>query len=352
MAHDKSLVFVTKDIGGFRVVRPIADTLKEQGRKIIVIAEGKSLPLWQEADYSPIVIGEATSVEEAIIVLQNEGPEAVFATLGSPINLEDKFSQAANQLKIPLVWFPDVWGAETRSRAVPDVLLAFDDVERTIVATNPRFTRTHIEVVGHPLADEMSEHPSESAIRVIGELKKSGKTVILIAGQGEYTTDMIEFVQKSVMYHSIGAFVVIPRFHPKHKDEKPEWVTKWNERLAQLPEGSVVEVDKAVKTDDLARLADITVSSFSTTLIYAALAGKIPISVATPAARTAMMKSTGFDHYPPARIGATIEMISPMSLSVEGLRKYVPTLGSFRLRSFSVRSVLDAVWGEPWWTTI
>lgn len=336
-------MFVTKDIGGFMVARPLADTMSISGYSIEVIAEGKSLPLWEESGYTILLRDCELSIDRAITILKNERPDVVVATLGSPINLEDIFSKAANILRIPLVWFPDVWGAERRSSATPDVLLSFDKIEQEIVQSQPRFANTKVAVVGHPLVDQLKSQPDCVAIQEIESLKNSGKTVILIAGQGEYTTDMIDFVCESVK-NSNGSFAVIPRFHPKYKDSKPEWIAKWNERLATLPEGIVVNLDPKIKTDHIAMLADITVSSFSTTLTCAALARKIPISVSTPATREAMVKSTGLDYYPPTRVGAAVLVtIGPAVLCTPMLRELLLRQGDFNINAFDANTTMETV---------
>lgn len=340
-----SALIVTKDIGGFRVTRPLADALKDDGWKVTVIAEGKSLSLWHETKHtvsSGGMLAQQLSVEQAVTMLRDERPNVVIATLGSPINLEDAFSHAANELGIPLVWFPDVWGAEVRSSAQPTAILAFDNTTQLLLNKQSRFGNTQIKIVGHPLANEMLAQPSAEAQTAIAGLKQSGKTIILIAGQGEYTSDMIDFVCKSIA-HSDGSFIVVPRFHPKYMGSKPEWIAKWNERLATLPEGTVVNIDTSVKTDHIAMLADITVSSFSTTLTYAALARKIPISVSTPKAREAMVRSTGLSYYPPTQVGAAIESESSLSLSLAALHEKLPGQQDFFIPPFSVSTALRAI---------
>lgn len=343
----KRALFVTKDIGGFRVVHPLADTLKKDGWTVLVIAEGKSLPLWRETDHTLIVGGQLSQqldIDAAEAVLRSENPGVVITTLGSPINLEDAFSHAANRLDVPLIWFPDVWGAETRSQATPDIVFALDETEMLVLDEQSRFEHSHIEVVGHPLADEMLAESSLEAQRIVRGTHLF-ETVILIAGQGEYTGDMIDFVANSIAQSDDGRFVIIPRFHPKYKDEKPEWVAAWRERLDAIPDATVIEVDSKVKTDDIARLADITVSSFSTTLTYAALAGQIPISVATPATRAAMVKSTGLDHYPPTRVGAAIEATEPMNLALDLLRTKLARQEAFSVEAFDVHRAIRVMKG-------
>lgn len=343
----RNVLFVTKDIGGFRVVRPLADALKHDGWTVTVIAEGKSLPLWREIKHTLIVGGQLAQpldIDAAEEILRSENPGVVITTLGSPINLEDAFSHAANRLDIPLVWFPDVWGAETRSQATPNIVFAFDETEMLVLDEQSRFEHSRIEVVGHPLADEMCAEPSADAQRIVRG-SHLFETVILIAGQGEYTGDMIDFVANSIAQSDDGRFVIIPRFHPKYKDDKPEWIKAWSERLAAIPDVTVIEIDPKVTTDDIARIADITVSSFSTTLTYAALAGQIPISVATPAARAAMVKSTGLDHYPPTRIGAAIEATGPMDLALDFLRAHMEQQEVFSVEPFDAHRAIRVIKG-------
>ncbi|OHA83059.1 MAG: hypothetical protein A2408_02660 [Candidatus Yonathbacteria bacterium RIFOXYC1_FULL_52_10] len=344
----RDALLVTKDIGGVRVVCPLADALKHDGWSTRVIAEGKSLPLWRETGHTLLVGGQLAQpldIDAAEVILRSENPGVVITTLGSPINLEDAFSHAANRLDIPLVWFPDVWGAETRSQAIPDIVFAFDETERLVLEGQPRFEHSRIEVVGHPLADEMLAGPSDEAQRIAVGAHIENSTIILIAGQGEYTGDMIDFVANSIAHFTEGKFIIIPRFHPKYKDDKPEWIAAWRERLDAIQDAAVIEVDPRVSTDDLARVADITVSSFSTTLTYAALAGKIPISVTTPAARAAMVKSTGLDHYPPTRIGAAIEATEPMHLALDSLRKKLGGQEAFSVEAFDARRAIRVIKG-------
>lgn len=337
----KALI-ATKDIGGFKVAKPVADALVQSGWGISVVAEGKSFSLWQEDGYSPIFnlkrAEKINGVLEASGILYDEHPDVVIATLGSPIHIEDLFSEAAHVSDIPLVWFPDVWGAETRSSVVPNLILAFDEAERLIA--QKRFTEAKIEVVGHPLMDTLTNFPiSGDSYRAINDIKVKRKTVILLGGQGEYTNDMIDFILNSINL-SPGAFTVIPRFHPKYKDS-PHMKT-WMKKLEEFSEG-VIEMLDDIKADDIAALADITVSTFSTMLAIAAYRKKIPISVVTPAAKQAMVKSTGLDYYPPARVGAAIEVTAPMPLMVNELHKLIPNQDRFNAPPFDAEKAVRAI---------
>ncbi len=307
-------LFVTKDTGGFKVAKPVADSMKKQGWNTTIIAEGKSFTFWEKAGYTPLFskeISETLSLAKVTTILNKEKPAIIIVTLGSPINSENLFALKANKLKIPLVFIPDVWGAETRSRAVPDLVLAFDEFEASLCGERFLGTETEICIVGHPFIDELLQTGiPEKATSYVQEIKSECDGVILLAGQGAYTTDMLQILRLSLEM-SDGKYVVIPRFHPKYKGT--EYMETWKNELSHFPVKSIAK-EASISTDHLAALCDITISTFSTLLMVSAYYNKVPISVNTPASIEAMVKSTGLDYYPPVLAEAAIEISEPVNI--------------------------------------
>lgn len=320
-----SALFVPRDIGGTRMVRPIADALKVEGWDIqIAGTRGKTpegfgrFPL---AEFTPEIGGSQTSCVE--IFLNQARPDVVISALGRPLGVEQAILKTAQAMEIPTVIYPDVWGAESRSPIAPTLALAFDAYEAKLV--RDRWGETAVEIVGHPLVNEL--HRYKNTGRMWGRDLKSQKRVsVVLAGQGEYTREVAELVIASIRQSDPRKVVLSPQLHPKYRAEK--WTTELESWLRSQQDIDIRWVNN-IPTDALAANADITVSVYGTPLMVAMLCGHVPISVTTEATRNAMLLGTDLDYYPPAVAGHAIALTRPRDLDLARLKAEItkPSLG-------------------------
>jgi hypothetical protein len=305
-----NVLFVTKDIGGFRIARPVANVMRKRGHTVCVAAEGLSIAAWKEYGYADVLFAfkeEGFSSDAMLDIFFNticEQIHAIIATLGEPIRIEALLSHEANKRRIPLVWLEDVWGAHIRSDAAPDMIVTLDEAGRRMIASNPRFKKTRIVIADlFPeedlgITNEMRAHFRE---------KTNGKLTVLLAGQGEITEKIIRFVQKSLLI-TRDPCQVFARFHPKYKNIWPVWEKMLGSR-------AFFDEDGLYTANQLAALCDITVSSYSTVLRIAARHRHLPVSVSTPETRKAMRMSAGYEQYPLVSIKSAIEISEPMDFA-------------------------------------
>lgn len=315
-----TVLFITKDIGGFNAAYPNTQALRNAGHTVHVVAEGISGEKWEKQGYAPYFKGEvdfrktpfACDVEGILTALK---PDMVITTLGFPINLEARFSEAANRLGIPLGWIEDVWGAHTRSQTSPQLILCFDEIGKEIIGQKrDRFAKTHIETTGDfglETMKNLAQIPAEMRQEVY-RLKQTFKYLVCLAGQGPFTSDMITFLKGS-LDQTPELCAVIPRLHPKYKGT--EHMAHWQKLLESFPVNTIVDIP-GISSDQLAVLCDITWSTFGTGLRYAAYYGNMVVSVLTPATQAGMIEQTGLKQYPLATFGAAVEAMGPVNLNI------------------------------------
>lgn len=303
---------VTKDKAGVRMILPVAEELRKRGHEISVWAEGLSAAIWKKAGWE----------------LQEEGPvdatrpvplcpgfraDAILAGLSFPNHWEDECSSFANKHAIPIHWFEDTWGAHTRSKAVPTTIFVIDDIAKEIIAQEERFrTSTEVVVCGDPAMGEFAgvEERKASRFRTLQNQRIS----ILFSGQGEHTTEMLQFLLLSVA-DDREPVMIIPRFHPKYAS-KP-FAATWAIQLELFAafRKDMLEDPADFTTDELASLCDITVSCFGTSLRIAAQCARVPVSIKGPMAQRAMVENSGLYTYPLVTVGAAIQTLGRFSIS-------------------------------------
>lgn len=310
----KKILLVTKDIMTFRSLYPIAEFLKSQGYKVTIAAEGKSIKLWKESRYDLVYEGDEdpkywklreSEAEELIF----RGSDGILIGLSNPINLESQIAHFAKRYHIPLGVICDTWGTINRladKGEAPDYIFTLDSFDAGLCAA--KFPDAHIAVIGD-ITRKIT--PPEDVSRVCDKIQRTGKNLILIAGQNpEYTDDVVRIIRDSVAMEPQNCAVVV-RPHPKFKglpEEKPIL-----DLIKTFPEGIVVNIDG--NTDDIASCARIVAGVFTTTLRVASMANRTAVSVVTPNTIEGMRKETGLSQYPLAMTGNCLEISKPTLLS-------------------------------------
>ncbi len=299
MAKTKKILIVTKDLGEYNTLSPIARQLEQSGQVVSVVAEELSHVKWFKE-------GRWLNDENAVspeALLKSFNPQAVICGLGSPINLGEKYGLASNNMGIPLVHVHDIWGVHCRSTAIPDLVLAPDPFAEKLV-------KEYAPYAGKPPKVVVTGFPAMDNLKEVGEnitvAKKIGQsTAILVLGQDESTTPMLHGMAEAVK--RLDDVVIIPRLHPKIKEGRAEWL----EILASM-EADVLWVHSNVPTRQLMFYSHITVSIYSTGLVEAAMLGSVPASWTSEIGRQMMSKNLGgIERFPLVNYECAYEVSEP-----------------------------------------
>lgn len=317
----KRVAIVTKDKGGFNVAKPVADALKAAGHTVLVYAEGVAGGEWVQAGVEPVFRGPLNFQETPFDfnewrLLREANPDAVVATMGAPINMENAMACKANGLGIPLVIIEDVWASFTRTQAEPQLVFTLDEFGRRLLTKDARTKDAKILISGNPAVQNLQV--PEDLREFMDDLRFKYGRLVLFCGEGEGTADLLRVALGSLRM-SMEDFVLIPRFHPKYAD-KPALRIAWDAML-DLFEGrgscrrkSVLRLDDVRNTDALAALCDITMSGVSTTLIHAAKNGRLPVAITTPYCQALYQPSVDrrYQRFPGIDLGYAIELTEPV----------------------------------------
>lgn len=324
------ILAVTKDMASSRGMIPIVKELKKKGDEIVLVSEGLSTDDWLEAGFEPIFKGSKDFKKEPFecdidAIMEAVSPNVVFTGIGLPINLEDRFAQAANMTGVPVISYEDLWAGHTRLSGYPSVVLAIDEVAAFAIRSKARLTKTKVVCVGNAsVIESVSKPVPATTVAKINELRSDGSIVVLMAGAGGYTTDMLNVTFQSVL-KTAGRVRLIVRLHPKYFPQTVKggdmtygeyWKMLVDDFQSRNP-GVVVELDgKKHKTDDLARCCDVVISTAGTVLLNAAASGRVPVSVMTPITAEGLQElMPGLEHYPLVDAGAVVEVREPVDLA-------------------------------------
>lgn len=318
------IVVVTKDIAEFMIYQPVVARLRAAGHEVSIAAEGLSLQKWLEAG-EQVINGapDPDKVDSQTLyrfdmnpgkILFSILPDMVLTGLSAPTNnLGEQFGLAASGMGITLGYVTDVWGAESRSRAVPDFICTLDSFGRKrIEVWGPYQARMpHIHVTGSPAMDGLRAVKDKGAeMGICDMIQGRGVFTCLLAGQDESTTPVIEGLIQALNMVDNGNYVLIPRLHPKFM-KQDEFCTPWFKALTKA-KGEVLWVGPRVTTQELIGEVDVVVSVYSNALIEAAALGSVPVSWVSDIGRQKMRENLGgLERFPLVSLACCIEVGSP-----------------------------------------
>ncbi|HEY4519571.1 MAG TPA: hypothetical protein VJH33_00840 [Candidatus Paceibacterota bacterium] len=226
-------------------------------------------------------------------LLERDGLHGVSAILcGTAGKVFDLWRNATDASigRVPCAWFGDFYGSgcEAQVRGVtPDYLFTFDDTtaERFLKIVPHLRTRTH--VVGNPAFDAIADarlrlHRMREEARIMLDVVWSNPLVVYSAssaGQFDLEESLRALVQWVKAYtptfpwtqSSVMKFAV--RFHPADVKNKPEDVARLQRCVyEELGQERVVDL-KDMKGLELASVADLLVTDYSTEVVKACLLG-------------------------------------------------------------------------------
>ncbi|MCC7522738.1 hypothetical protein IT407_02980 [Candidatus Uhrbacteria bacterium] len=261
------ILLVTKDKGSFNFVEPGYRELIKRGHRVRIVAEGLSAELWQKTGAE--IVSDGSALLHDIIVVG----------ASSPINLEQFYADFANVNGIPLVIAEDSFGAANRVDGDAKLIVTINSISGRLIEKG-RHGETPWKAVGSAVVAEPGVSPELQSERL--RLTGGEKQLVLYAGQGGEFTKAI--FKKMLELVSVDKTVIVLKHHPKF----PMPDLERSDRFAESPFGS----------DDLARIADYTVSCFGTALNISAANGRKPICVWTPETAREFRKQTGLEEHP------------------------------------------------------
>lgn len=342
--NDTKVLFVTKDLAAQRIASLIRGSLAKRSIVTAIASEGLSTDAWQRSGFTPDFIlsktGETEGATEVAGVLEAFQPSMVVVGISSPINIELRFLAEANRRGIRTVALEDFHGGHRRLRS----------------------NAPHALVVQDRYAEQLARDSYGQAVQVIrggtsaiwqgevdGELKKQIQNIRLTCAGGSGCTIAL-FVSGSTLDDLALAIAsvkmtkncaLIPRFHPKvAKSICPRTHVSFEQTWrAMLDESGVAHefVGLGVKdeTDQLASLADVTLSGFSLVLNVAAKFGKVAGSLRTAETLASLKEQVGLTDVPLVMMGMAHPITAPVDLST------LAPLGGDNLRSFDPEYVVQ-----------
>ncbi len=268
------VLLVTKDKGSFNFVKPGFHELVRRGHRVRIVAEGLSTGLW--ASMGAEIVPDGKELLHDIIVVGTS----------APTNLEQLYADFANVSGIPLVLAEDSFGACNRIDGDAKLILTINTIAGAVIDRGGRHQGTPWKPVGSPAVSEPGISPElvKEHYRLVGEFGK----LVLYSGQGSPSSiDIFNKTVELIRASKRQDVVLVIKHHPKAQIEVTE----------QMMQGVQVK-ESPFGSDDLARIADYTMSCFGTALNVSAANGKTPVSVWTPGTEENFRKQTGLEKHP------------------------------------------------------
>ncbi len=297
MARKRRILLVSKDIGDTQVVLPVAQVAIREGYEVFVITEGMGAPFWLRAGIAPLFVGTSNFEEIPFTldvgkVMEQVSPDTVVAGLACPINLANQFAKESNHRSVPLIVIEDYWASLVQlTGARPDLVLSPDEFSQDCARSRLE-EAVSVQIVGNHAVLPESYTPIAPVREAIAEARKHFDHTILYVDSGP--VDEMRLLVRCLLV-TPGNWCLIPRFHPKNVDQSTstgrERAIVYRETLSPVRE-RIVECCGGT-SDDVALLADITASGCSSSLSTASGAGKVAISLWTPATQSSFEIETG-----------------------------------------------------------
>ncbi len=295
---------VCKDPGGTNGVLPVVRVLRERGHMVSLIANGKAVEL---LNHKEGVMPYKTAEE---VLKDFVGyPDALITSMCSQGGVGRDLIPWLRG-RVPTVALQDFWGGtlwDEFAKVRPDYITTNDQVGKEIIQTAwPDFNPDHIKITGFPALDKYKSVDvgavTEQVRAALG--LNENKPIILVGGQSEFSGQMLKEVIACL--NTIGQNVyLIPRAHPRMKDNWPEEVAPWQEAMEQFRAGTLIRDSSACDTPSVIACSSLVISMYSTIQIEAAVLRKPTISVWYPEMEQLWYQSTNekMGEFPLVRLG-------------------------------------------------
>ncbi len=312
----RSILIISNDYGGTNAVLPIARTLIERNFRVWIISSGNGLQVWIDAEFQDILeeLDDSIEITEVIKKIKELTPDAIVTGAGAYNQIEHTFRLAAAELKIFCFAQLDYWSNyQVRFRrksgdkivySFPDLIGMLDSIcLEEMIAEG--CDEKKLIIVGAPNIEEsvnyiqsIKQSQIEKWREEIG-IQKNLLTVVYFSQTMTTTEPKIDnnnpeeyvfrpwgFTQLTILRELISSISkvcniremsvkLIVKAHPRESYEALSEVLTSTE-TSPLLDCMVVENYDAKK---LICISDIVTSTFSTTLIEAALSDKPALSI-------------------------------------------------------------------------
>lgn len=314
----KTVIVETKDIAEFASHELLVAKLRAAGVNVYVVAEGLSAAKWNAINENLIgglpspgtLDGQGFRHDIDVAgVFEHLKPDLVLTGLASPINLGEKFGLAANARGVKLGYIVDVWGAETRSTAIPNFICTIDTYAQKGIESNARYQAAMPKVyrVGAPLVDRIAKVAHDP---LVDSILSGFEMAVLLVGQNDATTPVAEGLVEALNTRCENEYILVPRFHPKFAG-RDDLFLAWQRALGKA-KGTVVYFPPVITTAQIMRSVNYVVSTYSTALIEAAAMGTLPVSWVSELGRKRMSEELGgITRFPLVEYSCAVEVESP-----------------------------------------
>lgn len=304
------LLFATKDVGGSQVAEPIARVAKACGHMPIIIAEGLSVQEWKAKGWGPIFEGTKDFKREPFefdhrLAIELARPDVVVVTYGSPPNIEAKLAHTAAELKVPLVGIEDSWGVSRRINPyIFDLILTEEFGARVIAELSPGIKARVVETGSIFISDMLHNPVPQEIVKIFRSVCRS-RRVILVAGNDHDTQHFLHWTLASAGISSVEVLVIV-RYHPRTRGtakDKEMWTLQQKLYAALKGERAITMLPEIADTRFIARLADATISNYSTLFKASAVGSHIPVRISSPVCDAELLSESGLPFHPMVRVG-------------------------------------------------
>lgn len=320
MKNIRTLLFISKDLGGAGVGVPLARSARAAGHTVVVVTEGLASAVYEAAGFTPYLRGPVDAEREPFAVdaeqiLEKIRPDAVLVTCSNPIHLEEHFALAANRFNIPLVIVEDFWGGSFQVSAKPQLILTLDEIGAA--AIRQRRPDAALAIIGNYAVNEAQAIARTEDLKQKREALKDkfGSLLFFVGGGPAYTGATLKLLKECLAKTTVSWGLIVG-FHPKwvagRAPNGHTWQEVWKDEITHLG-NRIVPLDE--DSDRICALSDVTFAAFSTMLTKAVVFGRLAVSLVTPEGQEDLRARTTFAHHPLAPTGLVREISAPCDLA-------------------------------------
>jgi hypothetical protein len=324
VSRQKVVLVALKDVSPTRMAVPVVRHLREAGIAVHIVAEGAAVEEWQK------LMGERqcmTPPPDCGVDLLDRAlfnrflPSAIVVGLSCGINLERKIAQIAtsSEFPVPVVFLEDMAGAHERLQGATPSLVVCSSVHAKQMARKRYKDSIRYSNAGLISFPDKPTIVSSKVAEIVSAIHGAGKVLVLWAesvGVGQFseqaTHEQIDLVAKCAELSNklSPRCMVTASVHPRWKKGGvgQEWPAMLSERVRES-----ITIDGATG-DELASVADFTLSSGPGSLMRALYAGKRAIALATPSTKAQWKESHGYPSLPLIDEGIVQTLECPVSL--------------------------------------
>ncbi len=334
MPKKLSVLALVRDIAAGNVVAPALRVLHERGHKTLLLAEegGKA------KDFMTMPFTVVKDCSALIEAVRSFRPDVIISGLSSPRALEGDLDEHAILSGISLVHIEDYWGCHTRSPYPADIYVTVDAAAGRLLHR----ARPGVPVAIAGFAGVVPTTPNPELARKMDALRRrTGAKVLVYPDGGPECEQALPMLVQS-MLATRRPVLLVPKPHPKSSAlAHPEGGTwgEWCERSLEPLRNAGKVADFAEPTNEVADCADGVAGSYGSIIMRPAIAGKLALTLWTPAVWSLLKEETGLD-CTPLMLNKTFPVLRKAQPLDDFLLGPHPTLN---LKPYDARIAADAV---------